>query len=354
MKEPLQLHCWEGYESEQIIGPFREAWCLDVTCESLLSDASAAMYCKTAGKQGPDVLNINNAYIANYLAPHGLIKTLNSELIEESETWLHKDFSRLQKWTCSSDGKSRLGIAQRFGSFNFVVNSKEISKASAEDQGFNIVSDQTFKSRYGILLYEDFNLFHICIAANINPFKELADMEIMKFTDHAKQWFFNAKVISDDHMVLNKYLQQREISFYLSGGGFTAAVARLAGHHELVSITPLRGPIDGRGGIVFTEITSVIDKPSLHPHAVHFIEHLIKPEMCFQAAKTHRSCNPVLQMGNPAVFQQFDKSMLKAIQWDTLAEDILRCADYDLMPSYHILSKILRKVLAQYEHKKVG
>lgn len=74
----LKLHCWEGYGSERIITPFREKWRGNVEIENLLSNAAAVQHCEIKGNLQPDVLNINNAYIAKYLAPRGLVNQLDS------------------------------------------------------------------------------------------------------------------------------------------------------------------------------------------------------------------------------------------------------------------------------------
>ena len=65
-----------------------------------------------------------------------------------------------------------IGICQRFGPFNLVVNAHRIDRASAEDQGFELANERVPRP-YGILLYEDFNLFHVCIGAGLDPFSSL-------------------------------------------------------------------------------------------------------------------------------------------------------------------------------------
>ena len=44
--------------------------------------------------------------------------------------------------------------------------------------------------------------------------------------------------------------------------------------------------------------------------------------------------NPVVQMGDPKVMELFDATELEAIQWDTMEEDIDRCAEFDEIPDY--------------------
>jgi spermidine/putrescine transport system substrate-binding protein len=44
--------------------------------------------------------------------------------------------------------------------------------------------------------------------------------------------------------------------------------------------------------------------------------------------------NPVAQMGNPECFSRFTPEELDAIQWDSLAEEMERSAEYDIVPDY--------------------
>ena len=41
-----------------------------------------------------------------------------------------------------------------------------------------------------------------------------------------------------------------------------------------------------------------------------------------------------MQMGNPECFALFTKDELDAIQWDSLEEEMSRCAEYDIVPDY--------------------
>ena len=41
----------------------------------------------------------------------------------------------------SDDGNDLLGMAQRFGPYSFVVNTDKVSRATAEDQGWDLFND---------------------------------------------------------------------------------------------------------------------------------------------------------------------------------------------------------------------
>jgi len=339
----LRLLCWEGYDSRAILDPFAERHGADVAAETLLSDAAAAAGLVAGDIRRFDVLNINNAYVRDYLYPRGLIATLDESRFAELVRAPAGAFERHVAWTRSLDG-NLIGICQRFGPFNMVVNTRRIDLGTAEDQGFALAADPLCRQRYAILEYEDFNLFHLCIAAGINPFTPLDAGQEEAVVDLARRWYAGAAMASADHHRLNKALIDGEIDFYLSGGVYTVSPARLEGHVHLRAVTPRRGPIDGKGGIAFTEITSVLDRPQRSPLAEPFLAYLLEPETAVRAAFAQGTCNPVVQMHDPRIFGAFSKPELLAIQWDTLLEDMSCCADYQLMPNHDRLLTRIRSM----------
>ena len=335
----IHLLCWEGYDSPRVLEPFERRGSSRVRARTLLSDAGTNDDL-LAGRAACDVLNINNAYVRGSLHPAGLVRALDPERFEPFFDRMLPQFSRLYAWARGNEG-ALIGICQRFGPFNLVVNTKRIDRASAEDQGFELANERS-PHPYGVLLYEDFNLFHVCIGAGLDPFTSLSEDHRARFDATAQRWFRGATVVTDDHFELNRALVDGTIDFYLSGGIYTASPARLAGYLEVRAVTPRSGPIGGRGGIVFTEITSVLESAPRSGEAEDFLEYLLEPETARRVALAERTANPVAQMGMPEVFDRFTARELEAIQWDDLEEDIARCADYDLMPNHATLLPRLR------------
>ncbi len=337
--DTLRILCWEGYDDPAVLDPFAAERRIETHAETLLSDWDAARRLAAGDAAHWDILNINNAYVAKYLHPRGLIRELDPKRFRSGDPL--PAFGGLDRWARSATG-ARLGICQRFGPFNLVVNTDRIDLGSAEDQGFALADDPASEGRFGLLYYEDFNLFHMCIGAGIDPFAHLDEDAEAAFAQTARRWLDAAKLVSDDHHALNRALIAGDIDFYLSGGIFTASPARLAGHRQLRAVTPRTGPIGGRGGIVFAEITSVLEHPGTSAHAEAFLDYLLSPEAAKRIAFTPGTCNPVAQMGNEAVRASFTAEQLDAIQWDTLEEEIARCADYDIMPNHDTLLALLR------------
>ena len=340
----LRIFCWEGYDSASVLDPFRFRHDINVETESLISDSLAAQHVSAPSLETEfDVLNINNAWVQKYLYPNGLVRPLDKNRFEYEEARTIPTLAHLDRWSWSADGQNKIGVCQRFGSFNLVVNSNKISHDLAVDEGFQLADDPNLYQRYGILLYDDFNLFHICIAAGLNPFNLLSQDEEDQFEQTARRWFRNAAIATHDHHALNRALIDNRIDFYLSGGTYTASPARLDGNHQVTAITPASGPINGRGGIVFTEVTCVLDHAHTSPWADLFLDYILEPDTCVKIAFADGTCNPVLQMGDRKVMSAFSSLQLQAIQWDTLEEDISRCVDYDLVPNSVSLLRRLHK-----------
>ena len=162
----------------------------------------------------------------------------------------------------------------------------------------------------------------MCVGSGIDPFAKHSQAEIDAFEKTARAWFKGAKLLTDDLAQMNLALVNGEIDFYLTGGTYTASPARLDGATNIRGITPKRGPMDGKGGIVWVEVTSVVNNPQVSPLAEDFLAYVQEPEASHAVAFAEGTYNPVTQMGNPKVFERFSKDELDAIQWDSLEEEM--------------------------------
>ena len=96
----------------------------------------------------------------------------------------------------------------------------------------------------------------------------------------------------------------------------------------------------GKGGIVWVEITSVVNNPQVSPLAEEFLHYVQRPDVCHDVAFAEGTYNPITQMADPKVFNQFSKEELDAIQWDTLEQDLANCSDYDINPDYDAMDAL--------------
>jgi spermidine/putrescine transport system substrate-binding protein len=340
-EKELNILCWEGYNSAQVLDPFRTKTGATVKAESLTNDPTMINRLRAGETSVWDLINVNNPWARKVMFPEKLIKPLDRARFEPFFDKMMPEFKPPYKWAMDDSGTELLGMAQRFGPYSFVVNTDKVSRAAAEDQGWNLWNDAANDGKYGILESDDWNVFCICCIAGFDPFKTHSDEEVAKFTETAKRVFKGAKVVGDI-ATMNQSLVAGEIDFHLTGGTYSASPARADGHPEIRGITPKTGPMaGGKGGISWIEITSTVNNPELSPLAADFLEYVQSPEMSHTVAFAEGTFNPVSQMGNPDCFKLFTKEELDAIQWDSLAEEMSRSVEYDIVPDYDKLLDIM-------------
>jgi len=330
----LNIYVWEGYNSDDVLDPFRSEFSAKVRAEGLTSDPDAVNRLRAGETKVWDIINVNNPWAREQMYPEGLIKPISRDRFEGYYDKMMPAFKAPYKWAMDASGKDLLGMTQRFGPFSFVVNTDKISRKMAEDQGFKLFLDPAMKGRYGILTYDNWNIFHMCIAADIDPFRKHTKAEITKFGEVAKQIFNGAKNLTDDLVAMNLALINGEIDAYFTGGTYTASPARLDGAKNIRGITPNSGPMGGKGGIVWIELTSVVNNPNPSPLAEDFLEYVQRPDVSKKVAFAEGTYNPVTQMGTQEVLSTFSKEELDAIQWDSLEQEMANSVDYDINPDY--------------------
>ena len=329
----LNILCWEGYNSAEVLDPFRALTGATVKAESLTNDPTMINRLRGGETKVWDLINVNNPWARKIMAPAGLIKPLPRAEFEPYFDAMLPQFKSPYKWALSQDGNDLLGMAQRFGPFNYVVNTKKISRATAEDTGWDLFNDPALVGKYGIQESDDWNVFDIFLIAGINPFVVHTAEEMATFQKTAIKVFKGAKMVSDVAS-LNQAMVAGEIDLYLTGGTYTASPARADGYSEIRGITPLRGPVNGKGGVSWVEVTSVVNNPNISPLAYDFLKYVQDPEVAHRVAFAEGTFNPVSQMGNPECFKRFSKEELDILQWDSLEDEMSRCVDYDIVPEY--------------------
>ena len=337
----LNILCWEGYNSAQVLDPFRSSSGATVKAESLTNDPTMINRLRAGEINVWDLINVNNPWARKIMWPEKLIKPLDRAKMEPYFEKMLPAFKPPYKWALDDSGKELIGMAQRFGPYSFVVNMDKISRATAEDQGWDLWNDAANAGKYGILESDDWNVFNICCIAGFDPFRQHTAEEVTKFTETAKKVFKGAKVVGDI-ATMNQSLVSGEIDFHLTGGTYSVSPARADGAANLRAVTPKKGPMaGGKGGIAWIEITSVVNNPDVSPLAEEFLAYVQAPEMAHTVAFAEGTFNPVAQMGNPDCFKLFTKEELDAIQWDSLEEEMAGSIEYDIVPDYDKLLEIM-------------
>ncbi|MBA3519736.1 MAG: extracellular solute-binding protein [Rhizobiales bacterium] len=337
----LNILCWEGYNSAQVLDPYREKTGATVKAESLTNDPTMINRLRAGETNVWDLINVNNPWARKIMLPEGLIKPIDRARFEPYFEKMMPAFKPPYRWAMDESGEKLLGMAQRFGPYSFVVNTDKVSRETAEDQGWDLWNDPTNAGKYGVLESDDWNVFNLCAIAGFDPFKEHSEEEVAKFTDAANRVFKGAKVVGDI-ATMNQAFVSGEIDFHMTGGTYSASPVRADGFLNIRGITPKKGPFEGgKGGIAWIEITSVVNNPQLSPLAADFLEYVQSPEMSHTVAFAEGTFNPVAQMGNPECFALFTPEELEAIQWDSLEQEMAGSVEYDIVPDYDKLLDIM-------------
>lgn len=335
----MNILCWEGYNSDQVLGPFRNAHPdATVRAESGTSDPDMINKLRAGETSVWDLINVNQPWARDQLYPEGLIKPLNKDRFMPHFEKMLPEF-REYPLSFANDGEL-IGMPQRYGPFSFVVNTDVISRKTAEDQGWNLFLDPAMKDRYGVLTYDNWNVIHMCLTAGLNPFAPVEGADLETFRETATAIFGGARLLTDDLVAMNTALINGEIDAYFTGGTYTASPARYDGLTNIRAITPNSGPVDGKGGVVWVELTSAVNNPDPSDLAEEFLEFVQKPEIAKAVAFSEGTYNPVTQMGAEEVMAQFNADELDAIQMDSLDEEMSRSLDYEVVASYATLIDI--------------
>jgi len=341
----LNYFTWNGYDADIVLNPFRERYDCTINVELLTSDPDALMKLKAGATRQFHLICLNNCW-SRGMYKDGLIKPLDIETFKPFFANYPPRYQWPFEWAMSDDGKL-LGMPQRYGPFNFVINEKAMSKQFAEQEGWNLFTDPKYKGKWALLNWDNWVLYHMCQSAGIYPFRKHTDEEMKKVEDVAQTWFKNAKFVTESEVEANNALINREIDFYCCGGNYTASPPRREGRLEIVAITPRKGAMkNGVGGITWMELTNVINNPKPSPLADDFLAYLQEPEASYNVAMADSTHNPVANMNDPKVFGKFTKRDLMSIQWDDLEEDLSYTEDYAENPDYLKMMRFYRKAKA--------
>ena len=340
-RNELNILCWEGYNTDDVLGPFRQMHPdATVRAESGTSDPDMINKLRAGEVKVWDLINVNQPWAKSRLYPEGLIKPLDKDRFLPFFEKMAPEFSSPPYPLAFAENGDLIGMPQRYGPFSFVVNTDKISREMAEDQGWKLFLDPAMAGRYGILTYDNWNIMHMCLTGDQDPFKPIDEAGMETFKKTAETIFAGSKLLSDDLVAMNTALVNGEIDAYFTGGTYTASPARLDGLTNIRGITPKSGPLDGKGGVVWIELTSLVANPDPSDLASDFLEFVQAPEICKAVGFAEGTYNPVAQMGDPEVFKLWDEDELDAIQWDSLPEEMERSVEYDVITSYDELYKI--------------
>lgn len=345
----LNIYCWEGYNSDKVLDPFRREFNTNVKAQGLISDPDAVNQLRAGDTKTWDIINLNNSWGRRQLYPENLIKPLTKARFEPLWDMMLPEFKWPYHWAMSEDGEQLLGMIQRYGPSGINVNTDKVSAKTAADEGYDMFLSNDFKGKYAVLMYDDWVIMHTAMAAGFSPFKELSEAEIAKFDTVMRTVINNAAFLSDDMNAIALNMINGEIIGSFPGSVYTISAARFDGNLNMMNVIPDRGPAEtgGKGGVCWMELTSTVNNPQLSPRAEEFLEYCFRPETAKNVSFAEGTYNPVAQMGDKRVMALFSTEELQALQFDTLSESMSKCADFDTIPSYSKLHEIFTSAVRE-------
>ncbi|PYE43892.1 spermidine/putrescine-binding protein [Rhizobium sp. PP-F2F-G20b] len=341
-EKEMNIYCWEGYNSDKVLDPFRTEFDCQVKAQGLISDPEAVNQLRAGDTKVWDIINLNNAWGRRQLYPESLIKPLDKAKFEPLWEMMIPEFKWPYKWSTSDDGKELLGMIQRYGPSGMLINTDKVSAATLEDEGYDLMLSDAFKGKYAVLMYDDWVIMHVAIASGFSPFRELTEDEIGTYETTMRKLINNAAFLSDDMNAIALGMINGSIEGSFPGSVYTVSAARYDGNPNLRCIVPSKGPeeMGGKAGVCWMELTSLVNNPQLSPRAEDFLQYCFRPETAKNVSFAEGTYNPVGQMGDPRVMALYSAEELDAFQYDTLSADMARCADFDIIPSYTRLHDI--------------
>ena len=336
----LAMLTWDGYVDPRVLDGFTDQYDTGIDYELHTSDPDSVNKLRAGETRIWDIINLNNPWAREMMWPEGLIVELDRARFEPYFEAMLPMFQPPYKWAMSLDNEHLLGVCQRVDTFDFVVNTDVVSADMAKDEGWDLFNNPDMAGRYGILAYDNWNIMHICMAAGLHPFKEKTDDQVATFEEAARRLINGAKMVSDDFVAVNLAVVNGEIDMYFGGGTYSISSARLDGLTNLYHVVPKSGPADGKGGINWIELNSVVNNPDLHPKAMDWMEYILQPDTSYAVATAGGFLLPVGQMAQPELLAKFTAEELDSFQWDEFDYRIANSVEFDVVPDYNRLYDI--------------
>ena len=336
----LAMLTWDGYVDPRVLDGFTDQYGTGIDYELHTSDPDSVNKLRAGETRIWDIINLNNPWAREMMWPEGLIVELDRARFEPYFEAMLPMFQPPYKWAMSLDNEHLLGVCQRVDTFDFVVNTDVVSADMAKDEGWDLFNNPDMAGRYGILAYDNWNIMHICMAAGLHPFKEKTDDQVAIFEAAARRLINGAKMVSDDFVAVNLAVVNGEIDMYFGGGTYSISSARLDGLTNLYHVVPKSGPADGKGGINWIELNSVVNNPDLHPKAMDWMEYILQPDTSYAVATAGGFLLPVGQMAQPELLDKFSAEELDSFQWDEFDYRIANSVEFDVVPDYNRLYDI--------------
>ena len=100
----LNIYCWEGYNSDDVLDPFRREFDATVRAEGLTSDPDAVNRLRAGETNVWDLINVNNPWAREMMWPEELIRDLPRERFEPMMESMLPEFRPPYEWALDKSG----------------------------------------------------------------------------------------------------------------------------------------------------------------------------------------------------------------------------------------------------------
>lgn len=348
--QTLNFLGYEGYDSPTILDPFSKLYESRVRFQLVSGDADALNKIRGGQNEVWDLINLNNPW-ANVLYNEGYIQPLDEEVFRPYYDRMLPRFKWPYHWARAEKDGKMIGMVQRFGPMSMVIDEEKISRQTALKEGYSIALEESMRGKFGLLGFPNETMYTFCIMAGVNPYKKKTPEELEKCHEITRYMIKHARVIEESPAALNNALLNGEIWMYQAGGTWSVSSLRADGYPQFMAVSPGSGPIDGRGGIAYVEITSVVNRPKLSPIAHDFLHYMQTPEAAYNIAVAGGSLNPVCTIDE--IVDRLTPTQRMAIQYGeeyspfSLVENMDLCAEFAVNPDYDEMVKVWTEALKE-------
>jgi spermidine/putrescine transport system substrate-binding protein len=157
-----------------VLSPFRDLHPdATVRAESGTSDPDMINKLRAGEVNVWDLINVNQPWARTQLLSRGPDQAARQGAVHAVLREDAAGFASPPYPLAFADNGDLIGMPQRYGPFSFVVNTDVISREMAEDQGWKLFLDPAMKDRYGMLTYDNWNIMHMCVTGDQNPFEPM-------------------------------------------------------------------------------------------------------------------------------------------------------------------------------------
>ncbi len=333
----MNYMCWEGYDSEDILGPFKKAHDAEISVDLITDSAGGFAKLASGGYRNFDVVSTDSPWVQR-MGPAGICEFLDDEEFADQYASFYDKFRSPFK-PLQFEGKAT-GLPTRWGWVGPTVN-RDYDKLETWSS-YAPCFDPAYRDKICVLDWGDWPIMPMALYAGVNPYKPLDEKELNEVRMVLRALFKNTRAVIGDLATAQKGLIDGSFRALIGGGTYCTSVLRRNGHEEILSIVP--EPKDGLNqGIIWMEASGVLKGSGNEELAKDLLKHLVAPETAVKLAWTEATCNLVPSQAAADLFTEEQKD---ALQFDYMWEAWDKSHFHDVAPNIDDMLAIWQEELA--------